>query len=60
MLGFGTVELLILLVLVMVFFGAGKLTSFGTLLGRSLGRYRQGVRDAEAIDITPDKSRKSE
>ena len=55
MLGFGTFELLILLVLVLIFFGAGKLASFGTTLGRSVGSFRQGERDAEAIDITPGK-----
>ena len=55
MLGLGTVELLILLVLVLIFFGAGRLTSIGTILGRSVGRFRQGELDAEAIDITPKK-----
>ena len=55
MLGLGTVELLILLVLVLIFFGAGRLTSIGTILGRSVGRFRQGEQDAEAIDITPKK-----
>ncbi len=55
MLGLGTIELLILLVLVLVFFGAGKLASVGTVLGRSVASFRQGERDAEAIDISPDK-----
>jgi len=53
MFGLGTVELLILLVLVLVFFGAGKLASAGTILGRSVASFRQGEKDAEAIDITP-------
>lgn len=53
MLGLGTTELLILLVLVLVFFGAGKLTALGSLFGRSVGSFREGVKDAEAIDITP-------
>ena len=53
MLGLGTIEVLILLVLVLVFFGAGKLASLGTVLGRSVGNFRQGKQDAEAIDITP-------
>lgn len=55
MLGLGTLELLILLVLVLVFFGVGKLTSVGTVLGRSVASFRQGEQDAEAIDITPGK-----
>lgn len=54
MLGLGTTELLILLVLVLIFFGAGKLASIGTVLGRSVASFRQGERDAEAIDISPD------
>ncbi len=53
MLGLGTFELLILLVLVLIFFGAGRLASAGTVLGRSVASFRQGERDAEAIDITP-------
>ena len=59
MLGFGTIELLILLVLVMVFFGAGKMTSLGKVLGRSVGSFRQGTHDAEVIDITPSGNKRS-
>ncbi len=59
MLGLGTVELLILLVLVLIFFGAGKLTSIGTVFGRSVAGFRQGERDAEAIDITPENGNES-
>ncbi len=57
MLGLGTSELIILLVLALIFFGAGRLASVGTLLGRSVGSFRQGQRDAEAIDITPDEKK---
>ncbi|PLX78058.1 MAG: twin-arginine translocase TatA/TatE family subunit [Desulfuromonas sp.] len=53
MFGLGMTELLILLVLVLVFFGAGKLPSVATALGRSVGSFREGIRDAEAIDVTP-------
>jgi len=55
LLGIGTFELLFLLVLVLIFFGAGKLASTGSLLGRSVASFRQGQKDAEAIDITPDR-----
>lgn len=54
--GLGTVEIVILLVLVLVFFGAGRLSSIGTTLGRSIGMFRQGKKDADAIDITPKKN----
>ena len=60
MLGLGTTELLILLVLVLIFFGADKLTALGSLFGRSVGSYREGAKDAEAIDITPLKVDKSD
>lgn len=60
MLGLGTTELLILLVLVLIFFGAGKLASVGSLFGRLSGYFTQGKRDAEAIDITPSTKEKTD
>ncbi len=47
MFGLGTQELLIILVLVVIVFGAGKLPQVGGALGKSLRNFKQGVKDSE-------------
>jgi len=47
MFGLGTQELLIILVLVMIIFGAGKLPQVGSALGKGLRNFKKGVNDAE-------------
>jgi sec-independent protein translocase protein TatA len=47
MFGLGTQELLIIMVLVMVVFGAGKLPQIGSSLGKGLRNFKQGVNDAD-------------
>jgi sec-independent protein translocase protein TatA len=49
MLGFGWQELLIVLVIVMIIFGAGKLTQVGTALGRGVKEFK-----TEAVGGEPD------
>ena len=43
MFGLGTQELLIILVLVMIVFGAGKLPQIGSSLGKGLRNFKAGV-----------------
>lgn len=47
MFGLGTTELLIILALVMIVFGAGKLPSVGGALGKSLRNFKDGVKEGE-------------
>ena len=47
MFGLGTQELLIIMVLVMVVFGAGKLPQVGTSLGKGIRNFKQGVNEAD-------------
>ena len=47
MFGLGTQELLIILVLVLVVFGAGKLPQVGGALGKSLRNFKEGMKDEE-------------
>ena len=51
MFGLGTTELLIILVLVMVIFGAGKLPQVGSSLGKGLRNFKKGVSEADEDDI---------
>lgn len=47
MFGLGTQELLIILVLVMIIFGAGKLPQVGGALGKGLRNFKKGVKEAD-------------
>ncbi len=53
MFGFGTTELIIILVLVLVVFGAGKLPEIGGALGKGLRSFKKAVHERDEIDITP-------
>ncbi len=43
MFGFGHWELLIVLVIAVIIFGAGKLPQVGSALGKSIGSFKKGV-----------------
>lgn len=57
MFGLGTTELIIILVLVMIIFGAGKLPQVGGALGKGLRNFKDGVKEGneEKTDKDPDK-----
>ncbi len=55
MFGIGTQELLIILVLVLVIFGAKKLPEIGSGLGKAIRNFRQSSLEPDEIDITPKK-----
>ena len=56
MFGLGHWELLIILILVMIIFGAGKLPEIGAGLGKSIRNFKKGVADVEAdIKEEPEK-----
>ena len=47
MFGFGHWEILIILMLVLIIFGAGKLPEIGAGLGKSIRNFKKGVADVE-------------
>ena len=53
MFGIGMQELLIILVLVLVIFGAKRLPEIGGGLGRAIRNFRQAASETDEIDITP-------
>ncbi len=57
MFGLGTTELIIILVLVMIIFGAGKLPQVGGALGKGLRNFKDGVKEGneEQTEQDPDK-----
>ena len=53
MLGIGTQEILVILVIVLVVFGAKRLPEIGGGLGRAIRNFRQAASEPDEIDITP-------
>ncbi len=58
--GFGTTELLILLSIVVVIFGARRLPEIGSGLGKAIKNFKAGVSGKDEIDVTPEKEKVSE
>ncbi|MFA5516641.1 MAG: twin-arginine translocase TatA/TatE family subunit [Desulfuromonadales bacterium] len=50
MFGLGTQELVIILVLVMVVFGAGKLPQVGSALGKGIRNFKQGINQDDGVE----------
>jgi sec-independent protein translocase protein TatA len=53
MFGFGLPEMIIVLVLVLVVFGAGKLPAVSGALGKSIANFKKAAAGKDEIDITP-------
>lgn len=60
--GFGIWELLIILVIVLVIFGAKKLPEIGGGIGQAISNFKKASSEPEEIDVTPkaDKEKKEE
>ncbi len=52
MFGLGVPELLIIMVIVMIVFGAGKLPEIGGAIGKGIKSFKKSVKPDE-IDVTP-------
>jgi sec-independent protein translocase protein TatA len=53
MFGIGIPELLIILVIVLIIFGAGKLPEIGNALGKGIRNFKKATREPDEIDVTP-------
>jgi sec-independent protein translocase protein TatA len=53
MFGIGMPELLIILVIILIIFGAGKLPEIGGALGRGIKNFKKATREPNEIDVTP-------
>jgi sec-independent protein translocase protein TatA len=54
MFGLGIGELLIVLVIVLVVFGAGRLPEVMGALGKGVHQFKRGLKEPPEIDVTPD------
>ena len=51
MMGLGFPELMIILVIIMIIFGAGKLPEIGSAFGRSIKNFKSSMKDAEQEEL---------
>lgn len=58
--GIGLPELLIILVIVLIIFGAKKLPEIGGGIGKAISNFKKATSEPEEIDVTPKKDAKPE
>ena len=49
----GMPEMIVILVVTLVIFGAGKLPDIGKGLGKGIKNFRKSIADQDEIDVTP-------
>lgn len=60
MMGIGFPELMIILVIIMIIFGAGKLPELGNAFGKSIKNFKQSMKEAEQEETASEASANSE
>lgn len=58
MFGIGMPELIIILVIILIIFGAGKLPEIGSGLGRGIRNFKKAAKDEDPEKIESDKDKK--
>lgn len=53
MFGLGMPELIIILVIVILVFGAGRISEIGGAIGKGIKSFKKSVNDTDEIDVTP-------
>ena len=53
MFGLGAQELLLILLVIVLLFGARKIPEIARGLGRSIGEFKKGMRDSNEDEVTP-------
>lgn len=56
---FGTQDILLIGIIVVVLFGATRLPQLGSGVGQAIRNFKKGISEADAIDITPKKEESS-
>lgn len=55
MFGLGLPELLIILVIVVLLFGAGRLPQIGAGIGEGIRNFKKSMKEKDEVDVTPAK-----
>jgi len=56
MMGIGFPELMVILIIIMIIFGAGKLPEIGSAFGRSIKNFKQSMKEAQEEPLPEDKA----
>jgi sec-independent protein translocase protein TatA len=57
MFGFGVTELVLILVIILVIFGAGKLPEIGAGMGKGIKNFKKATSGMDEIDVTPEEEK---
>ncbi|MFW5730082.1 MAG: twin-arginine translocase TatA/TatE family subunit [Desulfonatronovibrionaceae bacterium] len=57
MFGIGMTELIIILVIILVIFGANKLPEIGSGMGKAIKNFKKATTEPEEIDVSPDQKK---
>ena len=60
MFGIGATELMIVLAIVIVLFGARRLPELGSGVGKAIRNFKEGISGKDELDVTPKKGEVSE
>ena len=60
MFGLSMQELLVILVIVIVLFGATRLPEIGKGIGQAIKNFKKGMSESDEIDVTPKKETRKE
>jgi sec-independent protein translocase protein TatA len=54
MFGIGMPELIVILVIILIIFGAGKLPEIGGAIGKGIKNFKKASKEPDEIDVTPE------
>jgi len=58
MFGLGMPELIIIMIIVILIFGAGRIAEMGGSIGKGIKNFKKSMNDSPEIDVTPPKDEK--
>jgi sec-independent protein translocase protein TatA len=59
MFGLGMPELIIILIIVVLIFGAGRISEIGGAIGKGIKGFKKSINEPDSIDITSDTNEKA-